>query len=210
MARPNKNSAEYFSHDTWLRDDPKIKYIRQKHGLTGYAVFTMCLEYLASQDDFEAEYSPLSLALISWDFGVQLEELKEILHDFFIVWLLIFDEKSQKFYSNWLKKRLQKMLEKREKMKANAEKRWNEEKCKSTQKECKSNAIAFESDAIASKNNAIASFFPEKTMQSKVKERIHDMIFLHFVQKYHIFPQISTIWVMNRQIFRLKKRKPKK
>lgn len=170
MARPNKNSAEYFSHDTWLRDDPKIKYIRQKHGLTGYAVFTMCLEYLASQDDFEAEYSPLSLALISWDFGVQLEELKEILHDFFIVWLLIFDEKSQKFYSNWLKKRLEKMLEKREKMKANAEKRWNEEKCKSTQKECKSNAIAFESDAIASKNNAIASFFPEKTMQSKGKE----------------------------------------
>ena len=62
------------------------------------------------------------------------------------------------------------MLEKREKMKANAEKRWNEEKCKRTQKECKSNAIAFESDAIASKNNAFASFFPEKTMQSKVKE----------------------------------------
>ena len=48
------------------------------------------------------------------------------------------------------------MLEKREKMKANAEKRWNEEKCKRTQKECKSNAFA--------------SFFPEKTMQSKVKE----------------------------------------
>lgn len=38
MARPNKNNAEYFSHDADMRNDVKVKALRRRFSHTGYAV----------------------------------------------------------------------------------------------------------------------------------------------------------------------------
>ncbi|GHV28882.1 hypothetical protein FACS1894176_11540 [Bacteroidia bacterium] len=48
MARPKKENADYFSHDKEMRNNPKLKYIRNIFNLEGYAVFCMLLEYLTN------------------------------------------------------------------------------------------------------------------------------------------------------------------
>lgn len=44
MARPIKAGLEYFSHDTDMSEDLKIRKLEAKFGLTGYAVFNKILE----------------------------------------------------------------------------------------------------------------------------------------------------------------------
>ena len=46
MARPKKNNADYFPHDADMRNDPKIRALRRKFGLKGYAIWNMFLESL--------------------------------------------------------------------------------------------------------------------------------------------------------------------
>ena len=57
MARPIKNNMDYFPHDNKMRNDRKIKALRAKYGLEGYAVYNMLLETLC-----EAE-----LLIIRWN-----------------------------------------------------------------------------------------------------------------------------------------------
>lgn len=47
MARPIKNNADYFSHDIGMRNDMKIKALRRKYGLVGYASYVMLIEIIA-------------------------------------------------------------------------------------------------------------------------------------------------------------------
>lgn len=114
MARPEKNNADYFSHDTQMRNDPKMKYIRSKYGLEGYALYCMVLEYLADCDFFESPYDDMTKLLIAGDIGIDLARLAEIMSDFFLVKLLTLQD--GKFWSEGLKKRLEQVTEKRNKM----------------------------------------------------------------------------------------------
>ena len=60
MARGFKQGIEYFSHDVDMMQDKKIKLIKAKHGLIGYAVYLRLLEelykdtgyYLLADDNF--------------------------------------------------------------------------------------------------------------------------------------------------------------
>lgn len=79
MARPTKNSCDYFPHDIGMRDHKKIKAIRQKFGIVGYAVWVMFLELLTGSDGNVFEDSELEIELISGDFGVSVTEIREIL-----------------------------------------------------------------------------------------------------------------------------------
>jgi len=79
MARPKKDNAEYFSHDADMRNDTKIRALRRKFGLEGYAIWCMLLEYLTHCDFFEFEYSELNIELLSGDFDVEPELLKEVM-----------------------------------------------------------------------------------------------------------------------------------
>ncbi len=126
MARPKKNNADYFSHDTKMRDDPKIKYIRTLYGLQGYAVYCMLLEYLADCDFFESPFDDMTKILLAGDIGLKLEEFSAMMETFFQVNL--FENKDGKFYSNGLKKRLEKVQEKRVKMQAKYAKNDEDEK----------------------------------------------------------------------------------
>lgn len=79
MARPIKDNADYFSHDADMRHDLKIKAVRKKFGITGYAIYCMVLETLTDQDFFQLEYSDLSLELMAGDFDLDPELIKQII-----------------------------------------------------------------------------------------------------------------------------------
>jgi|GEM_PF-5844362 len=51
MARPIKNSCDYFPHDKDMRNHKKIKAIRTKYGITGYAIWSMILEHLTGSGE---------------------------------------------------------------------------------------------------------------------------------------------------------------
>lgn len=65
MARKGKIGIDYFSHDVDMLQDKKIKIIKAKHGLVGYAVYLRLLEelyrengyYLQIDEDFNILFS---------------------------------------------------------------------------------------------------------------------------------------------------------
>lgn len=110
MARPIKNNADYFSHDSSMRNDPKILYIRSKNQ-RWYEIYVMMLEYLASCDFFESKWDNTTKILLSGDFRIDILLLEDIINDCINVGLFIVE--NWKIYSNWLKKRLKSIVEKR-------------------------------------------------------------------------------------------------
>ena len=79
MARPIKNYCEYFPHDRDMRNHRKVKAIRTKYGITGYAIWSMILEYLTGIDSNVFEYSDVELELMAGDFGVSATEIRDVL-----------------------------------------------------------------------------------------------------------------------------------
>lgn len=79
MARPLKNNADYFSHDSNMRNDYKVKALRRKFGHNGYAVWCFLLEVLTDSDSFEIELTEINNELLSADFDISVEELNEII-----------------------------------------------------------------------------------------------------------------------------------
>ena len=77
MARPIKNNAEYFSHDADMRNDLRIKAIRNKFGLEGYAIYCIILECLTDADDFVLKYGVSDIELLAADMGVNTMQLKK-------------------------------------------------------------------------------------------------------------------------------------
>lgn len=82
MSRPLKNNIEYFSHDSDMRNDPKIKAVRAKFGLEGYAIYNLILEFLSDSECLQIELSDLNYELMAGDFDIQSEKLREILKYF--------------------------------------------------------------------------------------------------------------------------------
>lgn len=80
MARPAKNYCDYFPHDRDMRNHRKVKAIRTKFGITGYAIWAMFLEYLTGIDGNEFEQSESEMELIAGDFGVSVAEISDILN----------------------------------------------------------------------------------------------------------------------------------
>lgn len=79
MARPIKNNAEYFSHDADMRNDLRIKAIRNKFGLEGYAMYCILLECLTDADNFVLKYGVSDIELLSADMGVNSAQLKKVI-----------------------------------------------------------------------------------------------------------------------------------
>ena len=80
MARPVKNYCDYFTHDRDMRNHRKIKALRTKFGITGYALWNMLLEYLTGIDGNEFENSDVELELMAGDFGVSVTEISDVLN----------------------------------------------------------------------------------------------------------------------------------
>jgi len=111
MARPKKTNADYFSHDTGMRNDLKIKAIRRKFGLTGYAVWCMLLEVITDSENIEMEYNEDQLELISADFDIDTDKLSLIIQ--YAIQLRILVVENGFIFSETLKKRLDSLFLKR-------------------------------------------------------------------------------------------------
>ena len=117
MARPKKNSADYFSHDNGMRNDRKIKALRSKYGMLGYGIWCMLLEYLTGCDDNEMIKDDLELELVSGDFGVSVTEMTEVIDYCIRLKLLVYE--NNVIYSKSLKDRLAPVYDKRARSKRN-------------------------------------------------------------------------------------------
>lgn len=96
MARPLKNNADYFSHDAGMRNNSKIKAVRAKHGLAGFAVWCMLLETLTNADNFTLEIDEIAVEVMAGDFGLEPESLEEMLLSFRRLKLIEYDAESLK------------------------------------------------------------------------------------------------------------------
>lgn len=77
MARPIKNSCDYFPHDADMRNHKKVKAIRNKFA-NGFAIWVMILEYLTSNDGNVFEDSDMEYELMSGDFGFEASEIIDV------------------------------------------------------------------------------------------------------------------------------------
>jgi len=111
MARPKKDNADYFSHDADMRNDNRIKAVRRKFKNEGYAIWNMLLEHLTDCDFFEYEYNDLNIELLSGDFDIDPNSLKEMIDYFILLKLLSLEDGYIK--SLQLIKRFESLLSKR-------------------------------------------------------------------------------------------------
>jgi len=112
MSRPRKNNADYFSHDNDMRNDDKILSVRRKFWHEWYSVWNMLLEKLCKSTWFIIDVDNVSIELLSWDFVVDPEKLKEII-DYFVYIRLIFRE-WDRIYSQKMIDRFEWLLSKRQ------------------------------------------------------------------------------------------------
>lgn len=115
MARPIKNSCDYFPHDAGMRSHRKIKAIRNTFGITGYAIWVMLIEYLTDIDGNEFEQSEIEFELMSGDFGVTVEEIQNVVNYCIKINLLFINNGF--IYSESLNERLAPVYSKRGKSK---------------------------------------------------------------------------------------------
>ena len=80
MARTNKKGLDYFSHDTNTVLDTKIRFLKAKHGLIGYAVYFRLLEEIY-QNSYYLEFSERDLILFSSENMIEINVCNNIIND---------------------------------------------------------------------------------------------------------------------------------
>jgi len=115
MSRPKKEYCDYFSHDRDMRNHRKIKALRLKYGIQGYAIWVMFLEFLTGNDNNIFKNTDIELELLSGDFGVPTNEIIDIINYCLKLNLLV--EKEGIIYSESLNERLEYVYNKRKKSK---------------------------------------------------------------------------------------------
>jgi hypothetical protein len=119
MARPTKNNADYFSHDADMRNHRKMKAVRAKFGLEGYAVWNMLLEVLTDAEHFAIDIDEVEIELIAGDFGIEGDTLSEMISYF--IRLKLLEQQNGTLTCASLIERMQPLLDKRERQKNYAE-----------------------------------------------------------------------------------------
>lgn len=120
MARPVKNYCDYFPHDRDMRNHRKIKAVRTKFGISGYAIWCMTLEYLTGIDGNVIEFSETEIELMSGDYGVSATEIRDVLD--YCIKLELFFIKDGFLHSETLDERLKPVYDKRGVSKSNSRK----------------------------------------------------------------------------------------
>lgn len=108
MARPIKNNLDYFSHDKDMRNDLKIKALRRKFSHKGYSIYVMMLEHLSDCEYLQYGWDDLSIELLTPDFDIDSNELKEIID--YCVFLKLFQLELGVLYCPTLYQRNSKVL----------------------------------------------------------------------------------------------------
>ena len=136
--------AYYFPHFSNARQDKKLRRVRKELGVEGYGIYFMILETLRDQEDFS--YTVDDIDLLADDFGTSEQKIRTVIANY---GLFAFSEDGKMFTSERFIQYMQPYLEKRERARAAALKRWGY-----------ANADA----------NAYANALPEQCKESKVNK----------------------------------------
>ena len=120
MARPKKNNADYFPHDADMRNDPKIRALRRKFGLKGYAIWNMFLESLTNSEYFESEWNEMNIELLAGDYRDRSDRTKG--HYYVLPRHKTFKLDGEKIYSKKLIDRFESLLVRRKRQRKTKEK----------------------------------------------------------------------------------------
>ncbi len=169
MARPTKNNAEYFSHDAGMRNDPKIRALRKRFpascGTCGYSVYNMLLEVLTDAEFFAIEIDEVQLELLAGDFDTDTEMLSKIIE--FCVKIKLFSQKNASISSCGLNKRLQGVIDKRNRSKEKFEKQ-KQEKTNVSATETTQSKVKYSKVKESKDNNS--HYYPSTTATAVVVE----------------------------------------
>jgi len=163
MARPKKNNADYFSHDSDMRNDPKLKAVRSKYGLAGYAVWNIMLETITDSDGFEYELTDINRELLAGDIGIEVDILNSMI-DYFVK-VNLFQLNGIFIYSNEHKNRLKNVVDNRKKAKE-----WAERKKEKNRKKLVSTVKNPQDKEFLPSKISLNGVSTVETQQSKVKE----------------------------------------
>ena len=160
MARPRKENAEYFSHDTNMRSHRKIIALRWKFWIQWYAVYCMLLEHIWSCDFFQSKRDDIEQEVIAWDFGVSVADLVDVVN--FCVRMDLIQISNNNITCISLVDRLSDLIEKR-----------NRERNREKLKEEKQNIIT-----VAETNITVAEIPQSKVKEIKGNKRKENNIFV--------------------------------
>ncbi len=117
MGRPKRDTAPWFKHDNGMRNDPKVKALRRKFGLEGYAVYCMMIEKMTGTDGFFDVENPEFIELSAGDIEIDPALLQSIIDYCVVVKLLIReprdDGQGNNLYSRRLKDDMQIVIDAR-------------------------------------------------------------------------------------------------
>jgi hypothetical protein len=116
-----KKDAYYFPHFCNARNDSKIIKLRRVLGLEGYGIYFMLLEVLREQTDYK--YPISGIEDLSYEWHTSKEKIATVINDF-----ELFEIIDIHFFSSKLVYYLQPYIEKSERARLAANKRWNETK----------------------------------------------------------------------------------
>ena len=147
--------AYYFPHFSNARHDRKLKRLRKQFGIEGYGIYFMLLEVLRDQEDFS--YPVEDLDLLADEFGTSTEKVQTVVskYDLFAV------TDDQFFFSPNMIEYLRPYLERSQRARDAALKRWSEHKSDAN---AHANALPEQSAGNASKVK------DSKEEKSKVKD----------------------------------------
>jgi len=112
MARPTKNNADYFTHDSDMRNDAKVKALRARYGFEGYAVWCMLLETLTASDNFALPWDDITIELTACDYGLSEERFREIIT--YMLRIFLVENSNGYLFSTRLIERFQPLIQARE------------------------------------------------------------------------------------------------
>lgn len=109
--------AYYFPHYSVARNDRKVKRLRKQLGVEGYGIYFMLLEILREQTDFRYPFEDLDL--LSDDIGTSEEKVRVVILNY-----NLFEVDQEYFFSPKLIEYLQPYLQKSQRARNAALKRW--------------------------------------------------------------------------------------
>lgn len=108
MARPTKQTVDYFSHDCDMRNDIKIKALRRKYKHLGYSIYIITLELLGDTEYFQMKWDDTNIELLASEYDCDTDELKEIIN--YCIQLDLFKIEYDYLYCEQFTKRLEDTL----------------------------------------------------------------------------------------------------
>ena len=160
MARPKKNNADYFPHDCHAQDDEKVVYLESLFGDSGYAWYFKMIECFTRSDNFEMAWSETKCAIMARKFNADLATFSRFIVAATTPEIDAFRLDNGMLFSNGLKKRLNILVEKRER---------DAERQAERRKPEKDNSL--KDDVVAEETSIVAATMPQsKVKESKVKE----------------------------------------